>query len=208
MTSDPKTTSHSSFQRRLRKSFLVTLGLLPFLWIAVIDYSLRRDNFNLWKNEGCLIAALIALGLSTLWALHLIRGKPMMTCLLTLFICAIGWKSLRTDWIVEVPYVYMGDPELRSYTPPVSPFWISPDRSGEEFEAGGWGGPTGTPHLRANVELMLTKIMFLILPGYFFLYVCLLITRGEAKARRLIKTAWDSHQSGRKTTGDDTNRQP
>jgi hypothetical protein len=184
MTSDPKVSSQTPFRKRIRKSFLVTLGLLPFLWITTVDYSLRRDNFNLWKVEGCLVAALISLGVSTLWALHLIRGKPMMTCLLTLFVFAVGWKCLRTDWIVEVPYVYMGSPELRSYTPPVGPFWISPDRSGEEFEAGGWGGPTGIPELRVNVELMLTKVVFLILPAYLFLWTCLLVTR-----------AWDRKSS-------------
>ena len=114
--------------------------------------------------------------------------------ILLLLFALLAWKLVRTDWIVSTNYWYFdADPppseriEVRTYTPPITPFWRPPRPQDIEptattwqhfefFYIGGAGGPTEEPTLHINWSLLLIKLALGAVVGYLAIVIAFRIS--------------------------------
>jgi hypothetical protein len=173
----PLQDSRADLFRRARPILAAAVASVPFACVFIVDYTLRQEGWPVWKS-GLYIACLVSLLVGAwFWARHLLRGASRLGLAVILLGAAFVWVAVRTDWIVETDYEYMGQREHRTFTPPVRPLWHPPQpqelsptatswRDWDFFYIGGAGGPTEEPYLRINWALTILKLTLVTVPGY------------------------------------------
>ena len=165
------------------------IGCLPFAGLGTLDLAVRLGGGVFGISGTALFFLLLPLyAAAGFWAVHFLVGTPRMDLASICLGMGLIWLVLRTDWVVRVEYDYSDSRGWASFSPPVGPLWQLPRPEHSLESATSWrdlgpfaptnsGGPVEEPHLSVKWWIMGIKLTLVTVVGYWFLRLCILMSR-------------------------------